>query len=63
MKWGWLKKQPVQKGQRFDSEVNSKKHKATVESAANYALSKYDKTFVDLAKYDKGEKIFDAVSQ
>lgn len=37
-------------------------HKNSVERAAVSVMSKYDKTFIDLARYDRGEKIFDKVS-
>lgn len=37
-------------------------HEQVVKDATHYALSKYNKTFIDLAKYDRGEKIYDSVS-
>jgi len=38
-------------------QLNKKK------SVAGRALSKYQKTFKDLAKYDRGEKVLDEVPQ
>jgi len=33
-----------------------------VKDATEIVMKKYDKTFVDLARYDKGEKVLDTVS-
>jgi hypothetical protein len=36
---------------------------ALVERAADSALKTYNKTFVDLAKYDRGERVLHIVSR
>lgn len=58
MKSNWFIRNPFKSGNKVANE-----HKKSVEKAAVSVLNKYDKTFVDLAKYDRGEKIFDTVSQ
>ena len=58
MKSNWFIQNPFKRGKKVANE-----HKRSVEQAAVSVLTKYDKTFIDLAKYDRGEKIFDTVSK
>lgn len=57
MKIKWSVKNSFKKNNKVNSE-----NKKSVEKAAISVFAKYDKTFIDLAKYDRGEKIFDTVS-
>lgn len=41
----------------------AKPQKTAVWKVADTALKRYDKTFKDLARYDRGENILDAVSR
>jgi hypothetical protein len=45
----WLRAKPAETGRTADTRD------ATVSRVANRALDKYEKTFKDLARYDRGE--------
>jgi hypothetical protein len=57
----WLK--GILGGKSARLSDSKKRKKNAVRKATNRALKQYDKTFTDLARYDRAEKRFNSISR
>ena len=48
---------------RKRKEYEREEHERRLQERTDMLLRRYEKTFKDLARYDRGEKIFDGVSK
>ena len=47
----------------FSSKTKAPRKQTGVKQVARFAIKKYEKTFIDLARYDRGEKPSVSVSK